>query len=71
MRSMRNDLTKTAQAAREPEMVQNKVLKASETKVFERKRAAVYVYENFPLKGGKKRRKSGGSFVKQPTFTTS
>ena len=28
MRSMRNDLTKTAQAAREPEMVQNKVFKA-------------------------------------------
>ena len=28
MRSMRNDLTKTAQAAREPEVVQNKVFKA-------------------------------------------
>ena len=28
VRSMRNDLTKTAQAAREPEMVQNKVFKA-------------------------------------------
>ena len=28
MRSMRNDLTKTAQAATEPEVVQNKVFKA-------------------------------------------
>ena len=28
VRSMRNDLTKTAQAARGPEMVQNKVFKA-------------------------------------------
>ena len=28
MRSMCNDLNKTAQAAREPEMVQNKVFKA-------------------------------------------